>query len=242
MKAPSEILSDRIVSIISLLDKDKKMNLAISGGNSPDKLFSLWSGSYLNIIDWERVNLFWVDERCVPPHHNDSNFGRAFDFFLSNAGIPDPNIFRINGEIDNEKAALEYEMTIKNVFDLSEGFDMVILGIGEDGHTSSVFPGQKDLYSSKRYYMPSVNPYTGQKRVALTLSGILKSKEIVFFLDGPSKISILKLIESYDHQEDILMDNLLPVSYVIEKAVKSYIYWENAPSVDRFNINSIFVI
>ena len=79
MKTPSELLSDRIVSLLALEEfLNRNLNIAISGGTSPDRLFALWAGPYTNTIDWRRINIFWVDERCVPPDHPDSNYGRAY--------------------------------------------------------------------------------------------------------------------------------------------------------------------
>ncbi len=236
MKSPSRQLTERIIKLLANHNAESKMNIAISGGSSPDNLFQLWKGEYSASIDWTIINLFWVDERCVPPDHPDSNFGRAFNNFIKFVDIPDSNVFRIKGEIDNLTAALDYESIVRSTLNNKPGFDLVILGIGEDGHTSSVFPGQKELYISDYLYKSSVNPNSGQKRVALTLSGILKSKEIIFYLDGPSKLPILNEISMKSAGIE------LPAEYVFNKATKSWVYWDNAPSLAHININSIFVI
>ena len=236
MKTPSELLSDRIVSLLALEEfLNRNLNIAISGGTSPDRLFALWAGPYANTIDWRRINIFWVDERCVPPDHPDSNYGRAYQKFLKESPLNENNIFRIKGEINPTEAASSYEKIVKSVLGESGGFDLVILGIGDDGHTSSVFPGQSDLYFAQELYKNSVNPYTGQNRIALTLPGILKSREIIFYLNGPSKKSVL------EKMEDNISDNLLPAEFIIKNAIKSFVYWDNAPGIAFVNLNSIFV-
>lgn len=236
MKTPSQLLTERIIAIHSKFNVENRMNLAISGGSSPDTLFNLWSGEYSQLIDWRVINIYWVDERCVPPDHPESNYGRAFSKFLSKLSIPENNIFRIKGEISNLDAAKEYNEIIRTKLG-DKGFDIVILGVGEDGHTSSVFPGQTQLYYSDYFYMPSFNPKTGQKRISLTLSGILKSEEIVFYLEGPSKLGIIKEISMNRSS-----DSFLPAEFIIKKAAKTWIYWDNSPSLANININSIFVI
>ncbi|GAB1373772.1 6-phosphogluconolactonase [Bacteroidales bacterium] len=236
MKSPSELLCDRIVTLQGLdLFHKRNLNIAISGGTSPDTLFALWADTYFKIIDWRRINIFWVDERCVPPGHPESNYGRAYQKFLKESPLPDKNIFRIEGEINPSEAALAYEKIVKSVLGETEGFDLAILGIGDDGHTSSVFPGQTDLYFTEELYKNSVNPYSGQNRIALTLPGILKSKEIVFYLNGPSKQDILKKMD------ENRSENLLPAEFVIKNAGKSFIYWDNAPGFAFVKLNSIFV-
>lgn len=237
MKTPSELLSDRIIHLLNSKDsKTKNLNLAISGGSSPDTLFSLWSDKYSKLIDWNRVNIFWVDERCVPPTSAESNYGRAYLGFIKDLNIPSANIFRIRGEIDPIVASNEYEKLILSKFENSSGFDLVILGVGDDGHTSSVFPGQNELFRSDRFYKTSENPYNGQNRVALTLSGILKSGEIAFYLNGPSKLPVFKIMNSN------ITENLLPAEFIIKNRKETYVYWENAPEIAFSKLNSIFVI
>jgi 6-phosphogluconolactonase len=236
MKSPSQKLTERIVELLANHNSDSNMNIAISGGSSPDNLFRLWTGDYSKLIDWKNINLFWVDERCVSPDHPDSNYGRAFNNFIKFVDIPSSNVFRIKGEIDNLTAALDYEAIVRKKLNNKPGFDLVILGIGEDGHTSSVFPGQNELYVADYLYMPSSNPYNNQKRVALTLSGILQSKEIVFYVDGPSKLQIFKEFSKKKAEKE------LPAEHIFNNASKSWIYWDNAPSLAHININSIFVI
>jgi 6-phosphogluconolactonase len=237
MKTPSELLSDRIIHLLNSKDfKTRNLNLAISGGSSPDTLFSLWSDKYSKLIDWNRVNVFWVDERCVPPSSAESNYGRAYLGFIKNINIPSANIFRIRGEIDPSVASNEYEELILSKLESSSGFDLVLLGVGDDGHTSSVFPGQSELYKSDRFYKTSVNPYNGLYRISLTLSGILKSGEIAFYLNGPSKLPIFQIMNSNT------TDNLLPAEFIIKNRKGTYVYWENAPEVAFSKLNSIFVI
>lgn len=235
MISPAHKLTDRLIDISNKLNGIRKMNLAISGGSSPDILFFLWTSEYKGRIDWKNINLFWVDERCVNIDHPESNYGRAYREFIKKTDIPDENINRIKGENNPEIEAENYENRVKDVLGFNRGYDMVILGIGEDGHTSSVFPGQKELFETSRLYLPSTNPYTGQRRISLTLSGILNSKEILFFISGSSKLKVIEKIFKRDSELP------LPAAYIINRSSNVTIYWNEAPAVAGLDINSIFV-
>lgn len=235
MISPAHILTERLIYISNKLDGIRRMNLAISGGSSPDILFFLWTGEYRGKIDWRNINLFWVDERCVNIDHPESNYGHAYKKFLIKTDIPDENIHRIKGENNPDKEAENYEKRVKEALGVNRGFDLVILGIGEDGHTSSVFPGQLELFETSRLYLPSTNPYNGQRRISLTLSGILNSKEISFFIRGSSKLKVIEEIIKRDKEEP------LPAAYIINRSSNAKIYWNEAPAVAGLDINSIFV-
>lgn len=197
--------------------------LAISGGSSPERLFKLWSGSYRELILWSNIMLFWVDERVVPPDHPESNYGNAKSLFLDNVSIPSQNIYRIEAESGAGLASENYSAIVNSILPVKSGyplFDLIILGIGDDGHTASIFPGQNDLLKSRFAYAPSVNPYTGQQRVTMTAGTIMASANVVFYLRGESKRAILERLKSGEDTQN------MPSSYFINKFGENSIYYD----------------
>ena len=132
-------------------EPDKTFNIAVSGGSTPALMFDLWANEYADITPWGRMKLYWVDERCVPPEDSDSNYGMMRSLLLGIVPIPYENVFRIRGEEKPVKEAARYSELVDRQVPKKNGwpeFDIVLLGAGEDGHTSSIFPGQEALLSS----------------------------------------------------------------------------------------------
>lgn len=183
--------------------RHNNFNLAISGGSSAELLFRLWAEMYVKSIPWHRIHLYWVDERCVPPTDGDSNYGLAKRLFLDKVKIPRTQIHRIIGETDPENEAKRYSDIVRKNLPSSDGypaFDCIILGIGADGHTSSIFPGQNDLLCHPDPYAPSFNPYSGQKRIAMTGQPLLRSSMTIFYVAGTEKAGILSEITQSEAQ------------------------------------------
>lgn len=178
-----------------------RFTVAISGGSTPGMLFSLLgSESYADKIDWSRVHLFWVDERCVPKEHKDSNFGGAWNSLLSHISIPESNIHRIKGEILPLDGALEYEKELITFFgaDTVPAFDLVFLGMGEDGHTASLFPASVSLKEDKRLAVPVYVERLKSWRITLTLPVLNNAHSVVFLVTGRNKADVLKEILGRD--------------------------------------------
>lgn len=174
-----------------------RFTVAISGGSTPIKLFTiLGSWMYSDKIDWSRVHFFWVDERCVPKEHKNSNFGGAWDSLLSNVPIPKTNIHRVKGEMPPSDAALAYEDELKSFF--CEGrvpeLDLIFLGMGEEGHTASLFPDSDSLKESERLAVPVYVEKLKSWRVTLTLPVLNNARHVVFLVTGKNKSTILKEI------------------------------------------------
>lgn len=172
----------------------KRFAVAISGGSTPRRFYTLLgSETYRDQVDWQHVHFFWVDERCVPKEHEESNFRTAFDTLLSKIPIPDENIHRIRGEEDPDRAARDYEEEIKKFFGVWESpiFDLMILGTGEDGHTASLFPGSKSLDEKMRLAVPVYLEKPNRNRVTLTLPVLNNAAQIVFLVSGLSKANII---------------------------------------------------
>lgn len=175
----------------------KRFAVAISGGFTPRGLYKLLgSVPYRDQVNWQHVHFFWVDERCVPKDHEESNFRIAFDTLLSRVSIPDGNIHRIRGEEDPEKSARDYEENIKKFFGMCgiPMFDLIILGMGEDGHTASLFPGSKLLKEKIRLAVPVYLPKPTCNRITLTFPILNNAAQILFLVAGLSKASILSEI------------------------------------------------
>lgn len=237
-----ENLSEYLFSLIS--DKipggrgDEYFTLALSGGSTPKKILSQISGFDKNSIDWKKVRLFWVDERCVPPDDQESNYNMVYQNLLNTIDIPEENIFRIYGENNPENEALRYSTILeKNIYS-EKGllkFDMVLLGLGEDGHTASIFPGNNSLFGSAKYCEAVVHPQSGQHRITLTGPVINNSDTVVFLVTGKSKAGILQRVLNQETETD------LPASKV--KPTKGNLLWiidkEAAGQLDKDSYKSM---
>ena len=180
-------------------------SLVLAGGNSPRILYGLLSGgtprnpaSTIH-LPWQSVMLFWGDERCVSKNHADSNYRMAYESLIAAAGIPVQNIFpmpHVTGNYD--AAAQSYEKKLKSFFEKQKQglrnsfpvFDVIILGMGSDGHTSSLFPGDKvALEESKRWVLPVHAPQGSPPgyRLTLTLPVINNANSVIFFVTGKQK-------------------------------------------------------
>jgi len=176
----------------------REFTVALSGGSTPRNLYLLLGSSdYMRAIDWQRVHIFWADERCVPPENEQSNFKLAFDTFLSRVPIPPENIHRVKGEEPPEQAASTYEDALRQFFGMSglPDFDLILLGMGEDGHTASLFPGSPALAEEKHLAVAAV-PKQPPKvdRVTLTLPVLNNGRRIIFLVTGSAKARILQEI------------------------------------------------
>lgn len=168
--------------------------VAVSGGTTPDALFRLLVTDYRDAIDWNKVHVFWCDERCVPPHDPGSNYGRARAIFLDHTPVPQANIHRIKGELGPENAAEDYAATLAECasppFDFPR-FDLAYLGLGEDGHTASLFPGSP--VDAARAVVPATADYQGRpaSRVTLTQQVFNEARMVVFMVAGAGKAKAL---------------------------------------------------
>lgn len=188
---------DLINSVNESADKKKPLSVALSGGSTPELLFSLLGDHYSKSAPWEYVHFFWGDERCVPPDHPESNYGLAKTKLFDKIDIPSSNIHRIKGEGDPEKEASRYSQEIFSYTCERDGlpvFDMIILGVGEDGHTASIFPGNLELFKSNKICEVTVHPVSQQKRITLTGRVINNSDSVTFLVTGNKKAKIVERI------------------------------------------------
>lgn len=195
-----------------------KFRLALSGGSTPRLLYErLAQAPYLEQIDWAKVEIFFGDERCVPPDHPDSNFRMANESLLRRVSIPQEQIHRIKGEIEPVLAAREYEAELKAAFGSTQpAFDLLLLGLGEDGHTASLFPGSTAL-SHKKHWVTAVEhhrpPPPLVTRISLTLPALNAAREVWFLVSGAGKANILRRVLEPEGETDLLpAQQLQPVS------------------------------
>jgi 6-phosphogluconolactonase len=168
----------------------KVATVALSGGSTPRRLFEILATDYAQAIDWSALLFFWGDDRCVPPDHEESNFKMANDLLLRKVGVPEANIFRVHGEDDPAQEAIRYSEVIEQTVQIENrlpAFDLAIQGMGDDGHTASIFPHQMELLTDPRTCAVAVHPVSGQQRITLTGPVINNAKTIAFLVGGANK-------------------------------------------------------
>jgi 6-phosphogluconolactonase len=178
-----------------------RFTLALSGGSTPRAVYGrLASDDLASRIDWVKVHILWGDERCVPPDDPQSNYRMAKETLLDRVPIPPDHIHRIHGEDDPEKAAAEYERELR-----SEGsLDLVLLGLGEDGHTASLFPGQVVMHERRRWVLATPAPDGTMWRVTLTPALINTARNVTFVVSGESKAARLQEVLQGPFTPDLL--------------------------------------
>ena len=168
----------------------ERTTIALSGGSTPKLLFDLLAKQYADQLDWNTLHFFWGDERCVPPDHEESNFGMTKSLLFEPVGVPEANIHRVLGENDPAGEAVRYGEVIREVCKEKEGlpvFDLMILGMGDDGHTASIFPHQMELLESNEICAVADHPTSGQKRVTITGPTLNNSATVAFLVTGEKK-------------------------------------------------------
>lgn len=174
--------------------ENDRFTVALSGGSSPKKMFELLAAEYKTAIDWNNVFFFFGDERYVPADSPDSNFLMAKTAFLDALNIPEENIFAINTELNPSSAALEYAKCICLFFEEEPVFDLILLGLGNDAHTASLFPHTSVLWIDKELvkevYIENQQVY----RISFTAPLINKAKNIAFLTFGLAKAEAVKAV------------------------------------------------
>lgn len=188
-------------------------SIALSGGSTPKNIFKFISCNYADKINWEKVTVFFGDERCVPPNDEESNYRMFKQSFLQKVIFPKENVFRVRGEDDETKEAKRYSQVIQQNVNYSNSlpqFDLIMLGLGEDGHTASIFPNQMELMQSPNICMVAVHPNSGQKRITLTGNVINNAKLVVFFVTGKAKAEMVANILTREPNKEYPAANISP--------------------------------
>lgn len=218
-----EELSEHFAQLlIEKVNKSKDyFNLALSGGSTPKNIFEYLAAHHYKSIEWHKVNFYWGDERCVPPTDPESNYKMAYDSLLSKLQIPASNIFRIKGENDPQFEADNYSAEIINHLKIENNFprfDLIMLGLGKDGHTASIFPNQKSLLNSNKIYATSVHPTTEQIRITITGNVINNASAVLFIATGSNKAKVVdEIINQKENYEKY------PASFI--KPVDGKLFW-----------------
>jgi len=201
----AEAAAEQFAGLVrSSITEGSRFSVALSGGTTPRQVYSLLASKAYSDLDWSRVHLFWGDERCVPPSSPDSNYRMVCETLIDHISIPSGNIHRIRGEVPVDQAAEAYERELRTFFaysgaesmsNIRRSFDLVLLGLGEDGHTASLFPGEPALQVRDRWSVavPHDRPPLPQvDRVSLTLPAINAAAQVVFLVEGAKKAERLK--------------------------------------------------
>lgn len=177
-------------------------SMALAGGSTPRDTYRLLaSEAYLPRLDWKKTTVFWSDERCVPPDHPRSNYRMAQESLLDHVPIPNDQIMRLQGELSPQAAATAYEYILRKYFmgqnnrkNQENALDLVLLGLGTDGHTASLFPSTRALDETKQWVVANEVPGQPEIRLTFTYPFINQAHNIVFLVSGSSKASVLKKV------------------------------------------------
>ncbi len=177
------------------------VHIALAGGSTPKRVYRTVAGQ-ATAIDWRRVHLYWGDERCVPPDHAESNFAMVREALINAIDIPAANLHRIRGENDPHEEAQRYAAEIRAALKTAASetprFDWVLLGLGEDGHTASLFPGDESQAEPSGVCAVARHPDTGQQRITLTAGVLNRAKRVSFIVTGENKAAIVSEILNAD--------------------------------------------
>lgn len=193
--------------------------VSLSGGSTPRSVYErLAAVPCASRVDWSRVHILWGDERCVPPDHESSNYRMARESLLDHVPVPVANVHRIRGEDDPAEAALAYERVLRELLRTPSGLpratpgfrlDLVLLGLGEDGHTASLFPGSASLQVHDRWVVANYGRAVSMWRVSLTAAVINAAAEVAFVVSGDAKAAIVRQVLEGPTQPDQLPAQLI---------------------------------
>jgi 6-phosphogluconolactonase len=197
--------------------------IAISGGSTPKAAFELLADPgqpWRSRMPWDRLDLFWVDERAVPPDHADSNYGMTREALLDRVPLRPEQVHRMEGELQPELAAARYETELRNSFRLEGAeiprFDLVALGMGDDGHTASLFPHTAAIHEANQLVFANYVPQKDTWRITLTWPVIDHAGSVFFLIAGQDKAAILKDVLTGPHDPERLPSQLIwPASGIL---------------------------
>lgn len=193
----AELLSEGFTEFLRQeLASKEIVNISLSGGTTPKSIFKYWSEKCQDSIDWKRLIFFWGDERCVPPGNEYSNFGMTKEYLFGKVPeISKRQIHRIHGEGEPEEECIWYSNILKGFLPYKNDtpvFDIMMLGLGDDGHTVSIFPNEIELWDSPKKCVVAKHPVSGMKRITLTGRIVNNSQNVVFLAMGKEKAQKIK--------------------------------------------------
>jgi 6-phosphogluconolactonase len=232
-------------SVAAAVSARQQAVVALSGGATPKRLFEILGDDYHRTrIPWDKLHIFWVDERCVPPHHPDSNYGVAKTALFSKVSFPESHLHRIHGEVTPpSEAARAYESELKAFFKIEKSlpvFDLITLGLGEDGHTASLFPGTEALLEKTKWVAAPYVEKLSAPRITLTLPVINAARKVLFMVEGAKKAAILREVLPEDAPQHRPAQRVRPENgeliWLFDRAAASEL-----PNEVRFKANHLTV-
>ena len=192
LKAISQAAAERVATLAQTRDP---FTVALSGGSTPRRLYEMLAAPpFRGRVPWGRVHVFWGDERCVPPDHSDSNYRLAREALLDEIPILAENVHRIWGEMPPDQAAAAYQTELEAVVGVNGRLDLILLGMGADGHTASLFPGTEALEERERAVVAVYVERLQAWRVTLTLPVINAARQVLFLVTGAAKAEIVQAV------------------------------------------------
>ena len=201
-----------VASAVEAIRTHGRFRVALSGGTTPKSLYTLLSTDrYAARVDWSRVHVFWGDERCVPPADPMSNYRMVRETLIDRVPLPAENVHRIRGEVDPVAAAAAYERELRHELGISAGpptpdarFDLMLLGMGDDGHTASLFPGLTAVSEHERWVMAEYVAEVSMWRVTCTAALFNTAAAVVFLVSGREKAAMLRRVLEGPYQPEVL--------------------------------------
>ncbi|MDB1126322.1 6-phosphogluconolactonase [Vibrio algarum] len=197
-ESPDAVVYSLSEKLLSLSKEGRDIHVSLSGGSTPKLWFKkLAHTPYNQDINWENIHFWWGDERCVAPTDPESNYGEVNELLFKNIEIPEANVHRILGENDPSSEAIRFSEEMMEIIPSNHGlpeFDWIILGMGTDGHTASLFPNRTD-YTETAIAIVATQPESGQIRVSKSTRLIENAKRITYLVLGENKAPILKEIQ-----------------------------------------------
>jgi 6-phosphogluconolactonase len=206
-------------------------SVALAGGNTPRRVYELLATEqFAKRVEWSQVALFFGDERCVPPDHPDSNYRMIFEALISKVAIPSANVHRVIGELDPVESARLYERELRTFFGglAWPRFDLVLLGMGEDGHTASLFPSSDALHEVSRWVVATKPNDSGHQRVTLTVPVFNHAARIIFLVTGEAKAKRLAQVLRPQPGSELLPAQVIhpaagSLEWLVDSAAASYL-------------------
>lgn len=221
-RAIAEAITEKVQDT---LRRQARFTLALSGGNTPRSLYHLLATDYRHRIDWYRVHLFWGDERYVPPDHPASNYRMVRETLIESLGIPSANVHAMPVEESSpERAAERYEGHLRAFFGATPRFDLILLGMGADGHTASLFPGTPALAERKRWVAVGEAPTEPRIRLTLTLPALNTAKSVYFLVTGADKAEVVR---------SVLLENAPLPAGLVKPEAGERIWWLDREAASR---------
>jgi 6-phosphogluconolactonase len=169
--------------------------VGLAGGSTPRELYELLAGEvYAPRIPWEETHVFWSDERCVPPASEESNYRMAYEAMLARVPVPAAQIYRMRGEEEPAQAALDYEKILEEKLENPPQLDLILLGMGEDGHTASLFPGSPVIEDTEHLVAAPFVEKLKAHRLTMTFRAINAARSVTFLVAGEAKAEALRAV------------------------------------------------